>query len=163
MTTESERDFRDDCRLLSLAARLVQRRQDAVLAPLGLTRAAVIALEGLDAGALNQEQLAAAVHAKSQTLGKILARLQLAGLVSRTRHPRDRRQLVIGLTDAGRAALAAARREDTVAFPPDPEFRGWATLREELVRLVEVLQNEDSAAGQARPQRAPELTNPGGA
>lgn len=146
MTNESERDLRESCRLLSRAARLVQRRQDDALAPLGLTRAAVIALEGLAAGALNQEQLAAAVHAKSQTMGKVLARLQIAGLVSRTRHPRDRRQLVIGLTSAGRAALEAARGTETVAFPADLDEHSWKTLREELARFVAALQNQDVAA-----------------
>lgn len=140
MTTESERDLRDAWRLLSLAARLVQRRQDDVLAPLGLTRAAVITLEGLTAGALNQEQLAAAIHVKSQTVGKILARLQIAGLVSRTRHPQDRRQLIIGLTDSGHAALMAARGRDIEAFPPDPEVQGWMTLRRELAKFIKAVQ-----------------------
>ncbi|HJW00351.1 MAG TPA: MarR family transcriptional regulator [Arthrobacter sp.] len=143
MTADPERDVREGCRLLSLAARLVQRRQDEALAPLGLTRAAVIALEGLAFGALDQEQLAAAVHAKSQTLGRILARMQAEGLVSRTRHPHDRRQLVIGLTGAGRTALAAARRAEAQAFPADLESRGWKTLRADLVRFVDALQDAD--------------------
>lgn len=143
MTAESERDLRDGCRLLSLAARLVQRRQDDALAPLGLTRAAVIALEGLASGALNQEQLATAVHVKSQTLGKVLARMQAEGLVSRTRHPRDRRQLVIGLTGAGRAALEAARIAEAHAFPADLDVQGWRLLREDLARFVKSLQNQD--------------------
>lgn len=142
MTTESERDLRNFCQLLSQAARLVQRRQDDVLAPLGLTRAAVIALEGLAAGALNQEQLAASVHAKSQTIGKILARLQLAGLVSRSRHPRDRRQLIIGLTGAGRIALEAARDAEARALQPDLDIRGWEPLQDELTRFVKSLQDQ---------------------
>ncbi|MEW9871800.1 MarR family winged helix-turn-helix transcriptional regulator [Arthrobacter sp. HS15c] len=118
MAAESERDLPDGCRLLSLAARLVQRRQDGARARLGLTRAAVIALEGLAAGALNQEQLAVAVHAKSPTLGRVLARLQAAGLVSRSRHPRDRRMPVVGLTGAGRAALQAATANHGRGSPP---------------------------------------------
>jgi len=153
MTAKSERDLRDlrdGCRLVSLAARLVQRRQDDVLTPLGLTRASVIALEGIAPGPLNQEQLAAAVHVKSQTLGKILARLQIAGLVSRSRHPRDRRQLVVGLTVAGRAALEAAHRAEARAFPADLDSRGWQALREELARFIDAvqadaIQNQDRA------------------
>ena len=143
MTTESERELRNFCQLLSQAARLVQRRQDDVLGPLGLTRAAVIALEGLAPGALNQEQLASSVHAKSQTMGKILARLQLAGLVSRSRHPQDRRQLIIGLTGAGREALAAAQQAEAHALPPEVDVRGWQTLQDELSRFVQSLQNRE--------------------
>ena len=123
MTADSERDFRDGRRLLSLTARLVRRRQDDALAPLGLTPAAVITLEGLAFGALSQEQLATAVHAKSRTLGKILARLHVAGLVSRSRPSRDRRQLLIGLTRAGRMTLEAAtancRRGSSAAGAPE--------------------------------------------
>lgn len=143
MTTDSERELRNFCQLLSQAARLVQRHQDDVLAPLGLTRAAVIALEGLAPGALNQEQLATAVHAKSQTMGKILARLQLAGLVSRSRHPRDRRQLIIGLTGAGREALEAAQQAEAHALPPELDVTAWKTLQKELTRFVASLQTRE--------------------
>ena len=124
MTADSERKLRDGCRLLSLPARLAQRRQDDVLAALGLTRAAVITLEGLAAGARNREQLAIAVHAKSRTLGRILARLQIAGLVSGSRPSRDTPHRVIGLTGAGRMALEAATtnrgRGSPAAYAPDP-------------------------------------------
>ena len=47
MTSNLDPDARTSYRLISVAARLVQRRQDDALAHLGLTRAAVIALEGL--------------------------------------------------------------------------------------------------------------------
>ncbi|MFB8371941.1 MarR family transcriptional regulator [Pseudarthrobacter sp. NPDC055928] len=108
MIADSDRKIRNGCRLLSLSARLAQRRQDDVLVALGLTRAAVITLEGLAAGARNREQLATAVHARSRTIGRILARLQIAGLVSRSQPSRDPRHFVIGLTGAGRVALEAA-------------------------------------------------------
>ncbi|MCU1436307.1 MAG: MarR family transcriptional regulator [Pseudarthrobacter sp.] len=143
MTTDSGHDLEDGYRLLSQAARLVQRRHNEVLAPLGLTWAAAVAMEGLAAGPLNQEQLAAAVHAKSQTLGRILTRLQSEGLVSRTRDRRDRRQLVIGLTDAGRTALNAVRHAHTHAFPSSLDPRGWKVLRGELARFVDCLQTQD--------------------
>ncbi|MCU1531422.1 MAG: MarR family transcriptional regulator [Arthrobacter sp.] len=137
MTTEPERDLRDSYRLLSLAARLVERRQDDVLAPLGLTRAAVIALEGIAPGPLNQEQLAALVHVKSQTLGKVLARLEAGGLLTRTRHPTDRRQLVVALTNAGQAALAAARQAENNAFLTGMDTGDWKSLQEELAKVVD--------------------------
>lgn len=143
MKSNSESDIRDGYRLLVLAARLLQRRQDEVLAPLGLTRAAAIAMGGLVNGPLNQEQLASAIHVKSQTIGRVLERLQNAGLVSRTRHPRDRRQFIIGLTDEGRALLQSARDAQAAAFPADA--KGWLKLRTELTRFVDSLQNPVSA------------------
>jgi DNA-binding MarR family transcriptional regulator len=137
MTSEPERDLGDSYRLLSLAARLVERRQDDVLAPLGLTRAAVIALEGIEPGPLNQEQLAALVHVTSQTLGKVLARLEAGGLLTRTRPPTDRRQLVVALTAAGQAALTAARRAEKDAFSADVDPEGSKGLQEELSKVVD--------------------------
>jgi DNA-binding MarR family transcriptional regulator len=154
MKSNSESDVRDGYRLLVQAARLLQRRQDEVLAPLGLTRAAAIAMGGLANGPLNQEQLAAAIHVKSQTIGRVLERLQAAGLVTRTRHPRDRRQFSIGLTDAGRALLQSARDAQANAFPADPQ--GWRKLRTELTRFVDSLQNPASAeppSGSAGPRQ----------
>ena len=139
MTTDSRREFLDGYWLLSQAARLVQRRHDQVLAPLGLTRAAAIAMEGLAPGPLNQEQLATAIHVKSQTIGRVLERLQSAGFVTRTRQPQDRRQLMVGLTDAGRTVLQAARDAQANAFPADSQ--GWRKLREELARFVNCLQS----------------------
>jgi DNA-binding MarR family transcriptional regulator len=142
MENYSENDARDGYRLLILAARMLQRRQDEVLAPLGLTRAAAIAMGGLADGPLNQEQLATAIHVRSQTIGRVLERLHGAGLVSRTRHPQDRRQLTIGLTDAGRALLQSARDAQANAFPADSQ--GWRRLRKELNRFVDGLQDPKS-------------------
>jgi MarR family transcriptional regulator, organic hydroperoxide resistance regulator len=149
MKSNSESDIRDGYRLLVLAARLLQRRQDEALAPLGLTRAAAIAMGGLANGPLNQEQLASAIHVKSQTIGRVLERLHSAGLVTRTRHPRDRRQLTIGLTDSGRALLRSARDAQANAFPADAQ--GWRNLRKELTRFVDSLQNHASSEPHSTP------------
>lgn len=154
MTIASEHDPWDACRLLTQAAWLVQRRQDDALAPLGLTRAAVITLKGLALGALSQEQLARTIHVKSQTLGMILARLQIGGLVRRTRHPHGRGQLAIGLTGAGRAALEAAQYAAAHAFPADVDLRTWKLLREDLARIVRSLQGQDREAASGRAVRA---------
>jgi DNA-binding MarR family transcriptional regulator len=138
MTSNLDPDARNSYRLITLAARLVQRRQDDALAHLGLTRAAVIALEGLADGPLNQEQLAEAIHVQSQTLGRVLTRLEASGLITRTRHAADRRQLKVDLTDAGRAALEAAREAEIKAYPDDTSI-GWKVLREELAKFVKAL------------------------
>ncbi len=133
--TSLDPDARNSYRLLTLAARMVQRRQDEALAPLGLTRAAVIALEGLAAGPLNQEQLAAVVHVQSQTLGRVLLRLEGTGHLTRTRETVDRRQFRVELTAAGAAALEAARQAEVNAYPSDRAI-SWKVLQAELAKLV---------------------------
>lgn len=120
--------------LLSMAARLIQRRQDQALAELGLTHAAVIALQGLAAGPLNQEQLAEDIHVRSQSLGRVLVRLEDAGLVSRKSSPMDRRSNEVAITEAGLRALAAARRVEKETLPPD--IVEGTVLSRELARVI---------------------------
>lgn len=120
--------------LLSMAARVVERRKDQALAALGLTHAAVIALQGLAGGPLNQEQLARRIAVQSQSLGRVLARLEDADLVSRTRDRHDRRQFIVALTPAGSAALATAHQIECNALPEDLE--DWTTLQHDLARIL---------------------------
>ncbi|CAI3791351.1 MarR family winged helix-turn-helix transcriptional regulator [Pseudarthrobacter sp. MM222] len=161
MSRDPEPNLRGSYRLLATAARLVQRRQDEALAPLGLTRAAVIALEAVAPRPLNQEQLAAKVHVQSQTLGRVLARLESQGLVTRTRSETDRRQLQVVLTDAGKTVLNAAREAENNAFPAAMDVEGWGILQQQLARFVESLQgpSPDSTGGPGPPDgKTPERT-----
>ena len=146
MPLDPQDHVRDGYLLLTRAARLVQRRYDEALAPLGLTRAAVIALKAMSQSPMNQEQLAAEVHVQSQTLGRVLTRLEAAGLISRERDTHDRRQFQVKMTDAGEAALRAAQRAEIGAVPSD--FDGWETLQEQLFRLVNSFQNHRDTPGQ---------------
>ena len=139
MTRDIEPNLQGTYSMVMAAARLIQRRQNGALAPLNMTRAAVIALEAIAPRPLNQEQLAAKVHVQSQTLGRVLARLEAAGLVTRTRNPNDRRQLHVQLTAAGEAALAAARQEEIDAFPTTMDPQDWNILQEQLGRFVDAL------------------------
>lgn len=148
MPFDPDSDVRDDYALLSTAARLVQRRLDEALAPLGLTRAAVIALQAVSPRPLNQEQLAAMVHVQSQTMGRVMTRLEAEGLVTRTRDPNDRRQFQVAITDAGEAALKAASAAENAAVPT--EFDGWEILREQLSRFVESFPEPGRARGSTR-------------
>jgi DNA-binding MarR family transcriptional regulator len=138
MTLDPPAHVRDGYLLLVTAARLVQRRLDDALAPLGLTRAAVIALKAASPRPMNQEQLAAMVHVQSQTLGRVLTRLEAGGLVTRKRDPHDRRQFQVQITEAGEAALRAAREAENAAVAAD--FDGWEVLREQLSRFVNCFQ-----------------------
>ena len=139
MTRDIEPNLQGTYRMVMAAARLIQRRQNEALAPLNMTRAAVIALEAIAPRPLNQEQLAAKVHVQSQTLGRVLARLEAAGLVTRTRNPDDRRQLRVQLTGAGETALAAARQAEIDAFPSTMDAQDWRILQEQLGRFVDAL------------------------
>ena len=121
--------------LLSMAARLVERRQDRALAALGLTHAAVIALQCLDGGPLNQERLAAQIKVQSQSLGKVLGRLEASGLVTRSRSPVDRRSIDVAITEAGLRALEAARQAERDALPPGISRR--RSLHDELARVID--------------------------
>ena len=143
-------------RMVMAAARLIQRRQNDALAPLKMTRAAVIALEATAPRPLNQEQLAAKVHVQSQTLGRVLARLEAAGLVTRTRNPEDRRQLRVHLTAAGEAALAAARQAEIDAFPSAMDAQDWRILQEQLGRFVDALKVPHQPRRRRRTEPAPE-------
>ena len=134
--------------LLSMAARLIQRRQDQALADLGLTHAAVIALQGLTAGPLNQEHLAAEIKVRSQSLGRVLARLEAAGLVTRTSSSRDRRSNDVAITDAGLDALAAAREVEKNALPPN--LAEGAVLSRELARVISYFPGPHKARVAAR-------------
>ena len=95
-------------RLLSAASRRVERDWNAHLAAWDLNHASLPVLVHLSRAPLSQRQLAAACGVTEQTTSRVVARMERTGYVTRTPHPGDRRQLVLSITDAGRAALAVA-------------------------------------------------------
>ena len=149
MSLDPKANVRDGYLLLTTAARLVQRRHDDALAPLGLTRAAVIALKAVAPCPLNQEQLAAKVYVQSQTLGRVLTRLEAGGLVTRKRDMHDRRQFQVQITPAGEAVLKAAREAENAAVSAD--FDGWEVLWEQLAKFVDSLQSPGPVRRPTRP------------
>jgi len=68
-------------------------------------------------GAATTSALAAAERVRPQSMAHTIAELETDNLVDRTPDPDDRRQILIGLTDRGREALAdeRARREGWLA------------------------------------------------
>jgi DNA-binding MarR family transcriptional regulator len=56
-------------------------------------------------------QIAGAEHQQPQSLTRVFAELELAGLISRARSEHDRREAVLSLTEAGRAALVGDMRD----------------------------------------------------
>ncbi|PYG00976.1 DNA-binding transcriptional regulator, MarR family [Georgenia satyanarayanai] len=101
-------------RLLSAAARRVERAWDAYLGQWGLSHASVPVLVVLARGSLSQREIAAQMHVTEQTIGRVLRGLQASGHITRAPHPEDRRRHVVTLTPSGRDALSALDRTQSV-------------------------------------------------
>lgn len=80
--------------------------------PVGeLTQNQISVLTSLDmAGALTPRELADAERVQPPTMTKVLAKLEERGLVQRTPHPTDGRQVLLSATQAGREVIAEQRR-----------------------------------------------------
>jgi len=80
--------------------------------PVGdLTHSQISALQSIDlAGALTPRELAEAERVQPPTLTRIVSRLEELGLVVRTPHPSDGRQVILALSKAGRELLEGYRR-----------------------------------------------------
>jgi DNA-binding MarR family transcriptional regulator len=80
--------------------------------PVGdLTLTQLSALTSLElAGALTPRELAEVERVQPPTMTKIVSKLEDRGLVQRTPHPTDGRQVILGATEAGRAVVAEHKR-----------------------------------------------------
>jgi len=80
--------------------------------PVGdLTLTQLSALTSLElAGALTPRELADAERVQPPTMTRIVAKLEERGLVRRTPHPTDGRQVILAATEAGRAVLVGFER-----------------------------------------------------
>ncbi|WP_373462222.1 MULTISPECIES: MarR family transcriptional regulator [Micrococcaceae] len=146
-------------RLVSIAARLYERRLNRRLARLGLTTGS---LDALDAAAslepATASDLADMLCVSRQSLGKVLRRLQKLGFL--TREPgRDGRSADVRLTRAGREVLSAA--EELVRNGPEAAATDEALFRRQLEQHIGYLRNAEQstltrhadAVRQARPAR----------
>ena len=80
--------------------------------PMGdLTITQLSALTSLElAGALSHRELAEVERIQPPTLTKIVAKLEDRGLVQRSPHPTDGRQVILSATESGRAVVAETKR-----------------------------------------------------
>lgn len=80
--------------------------------PIGdLTITQLSALTSLELrGALTPRELAELERVQPPTLTKIVAKLEERGLVQRTPHPTDGRQVILAASESGRAIVAEHRR-----------------------------------------------------
>ncbi len=123
-------------RLLSAAARAVERSWEGLLREHGLTHAGLIGLHCLGAGALPQRRLAQACRVTDQTMSRTVEKLVRGGFVERSTDSADERRVVVTTTAAGRAVHAqvvAAEHSDAVltSVVSDP-----TALRRALVEIL---------------------------
>jgi DNA-binding MarR family transcriptional regulator len=110
----------------------------------GLTPSQVSALASLDHhGPMRLGELARVESIAPPTLTKIMSGLEELGLVERSTDPSDRRSALVGITRAGRSALARIRNERNaflarrVALLSPAERRRLADAVELITRLAE--------------------------
>jgi DNA-binding MarR family transcriptional regulator len=108
--------------------------------PMGdLTITQLSALTSLElAGALSPRELAEVERIQPPTLTRIVAKLEARGLVQRSPHPTDGRQVILSASETGRAVVAENKRQRDEWLA-----KGLATLsteeRETLRHAAEIL------------------------
>ncbi len=97
--------------LLHDVARLLRRRFEQNARGTGLTRSQWQVLAYLDQNeGIHQGRLAELLDIEPITLGRIVDRLEILGLIERLPHPSDRRIWLLHLTDAARPKLTQLRK-----------------------------------------------------
>ncbi|WP_437507305.1 MarR family winged helix-turn-helix transcriptional regulator [Sorangium sp. So ce1099] len=92
------------------AANRMVRMHKPFLEPLGLTFPQyLVILELLDGAPLSVGALGARLDMDTGTITPLLKRLDVAGMVTRTRDPADERRVLVDLTPRGRALEAEVR------------------------------------------------------
>jgi DNA-binding MarR family transcriptional regulator len=148
---------RPAARRVNAAAQISVRLGDAIsrlnrrlrqTRPVGeLTQNQISVLTSLEfGGALTPRELADAERVAPPTMTKVLAKLEERGLLQRTPHPTDGRQVLLSATEQGRAVIAEQRRAKdkwltrVLADLPDDE-------RETLARAAEILNRISRTSG----------------
>jgi DNA-binding MarR family transcriptional regulator len=100
---------RQVCFALAVANRSVLSVYRPVLEPLGLTHPQYLVMLALwERSPRSVKDISTVLQLESATLSPLLKRLAAAGLITRVRNTSDERQLVVDLTDAGRALRSKA-------------------------------------------------------
>lgn len=122
----------------------LDRSMQAVVGPalrseLALEPRSAFVLAAIDRGATGPGAVAERLDLPPASVTRTVESLSGAGLVTRERHPGDRRHVELALTDAGRDVLARARSVLSGALAkawPDLETRRAADLAQGLEDLV---------------------------
>jgi MarR family transcriptional regulator for hemolysin len=147
---------------LNRAARIVGRAFDETLTEAGGSLPIWLVLLNLKTRRIaNQRELAQAIGVREPTLTKQLHELESRGLITRQRHPENRRIHVLEMTEAGEQAFLLLR-DVAVAF--DRRLRAGLTDKEtaQLADLLDRLVDNIGGREHAHPS-VPVGTSPGGA
>ncbi|CAM2876399.1 MarR family transcriptional regulator [Prescottella defluvii] len=137
-------------RLLSTAARLVERTWEEQLRTHGMTHAGLIALHTLADGPHSQRDMARACQVTDQTMSRTVERLEREGFVSRETDPRDERRLRVRITDTGHEIyrrLLALERDDTSLTAGVSDPGALRRLLLELIRSRQVHRDRTESEG----------------
>ncbi|WP_146069273.1 MarR family transcriptional regulator [Arthrobacter sp. ZGTC412] len=128
-------------RLISVAARLNERRLNRRLARLGLTTGSLDALEtAAELEPTTATDLAVTLCVSRQSLGRVLRRLQSLGFLAKE-PGRDGRSADIHLTPEGRDVLSAA--EELIREGTGAEAANEALFRRQLEQHIRALRNAE--------------------
>ena len=132
---------------ISRIALYIARQQEDVFGRFGLNRGDVGVLSALriaENNRLSPTQLFKGLMLSSAGITSRLDRLEERGLVRRTRHPNDRRGVIVELTDEGRSVLeqavqanTASERELVQGLEP-AEARQLANLLKKMLAALEL-------------------------
>lgn len=138
-------------RLLSAAARRVERAWDAHLERWQLSHGSFPVLVLLSRSDHSQRELAAAMTVTEQTMSRMLVRLERAGYVRREPHGSDRRRHVVTLLPLGARVLAEASDPSVVEAVATRglDHSQVEALRDALVTMIEA----DTDGGEHGPHR----------
>ncbi|AWK74528.1 MarR family transcriptional regulator [Rhodococcus oxybenzonivorans] len=135
---------RQVCFALAVANRAVLGVYRPILEPLGLTHPQYLVMLALwGTSPMSVKEIGSALQLDSPTLSPLLKRLESSGLLTRTRSADDERQLVVELTDAGRALRAQAEKV------PPAVVEALGVELSELMELHRVLTRINAAAVKA--------------
>lgn len=132
---------RQVCFALAVANRAVLAIYRPILEPMGLTHPQYLVMLALWGDApMSVKEIGRALQLDSPTLSPLLKRLESSGLITRTRSTADERQLIVELTDAGRALRTQAEQI------PGTVVRRLGVGLDELEELHTVLTRVNAAA-----------------
>ena len=127
-----------------LSRRFRAERSDMTL---GLAQTCVLSTLSLQ-GPLSPSTLAECERVQPSSITRIVDSLEESGLVTRSRHPKDRRQLIVSLTSAGEALAIEDRRRKNAWLVRCLETYSESERREiaAVLPLIERLVEFDSGA-----------------
>jgi DNA-binding MarR family transcriptional regulator len=129
------------CFALYSASHAMTRTYKPMLDQLGLTYPQYLVMLVLwEQDAILVKDIGARLFLDSGTLTPLLKRLEANGLVSRTRNPRDERQVRVELTDQGRALRTRAEAiPEQVLCASGQELAALGSMRKQLAQVRDEL------------------------